>query len=1492
MRALTFAAWFIAALPLISLHVGCSDDGTQTGTSKSGEDGAVADALDAGQTDGAQAVDQTAADIEKPPPQCPGEAGCPCVGNGDCDDGACIDTPDGRVCAATCVETCSKGKSCVTIKGGSDLQAYCVPTYGVPCRPCGSADDCDSPAAFSQHCIDYGSELGAFCGNQCSDDAACPANFTCKLAKKIGGGQARACVRKAGKDGQFGLCECSVGAAAAGLSTTCWAPVVDQKGDVVQRCKGERTCASGVLSGCVAFTGKNEECIDTQCAGKPDGAACDDGQPCTIGDACTAGICKPDSNVCECKSTADCAGKQAELSKVAGKCAPQLYCDVTQLPWACKELPASIVTCSGFQDTVCAKNQCDPATGKCALKGVTAGTKCDDGNACTADDACDGGGKCAGVDKLCQCKTSADCANLEDGNACNGTMYCKVDGGSNKCAINPASLVSCPLVDWIACKSNGCNKKTGVCELTDLADAAACSDGQPCTSGDHCKAGKCVPGANTCKCTKDAECAKHDDGDKCNGVHFCDVPSGACKHNPATVVSCPTVDDTACVKNRCNSKTGACAATVVNNNGVCSDDNPCTASDKCDGGLCKGGTNLCACKDDADCAKQDDGDLCNGTLYCEKTLGGSACKLNPATRVKCQTVDDTVCAHNVCAKKTGKCGMVPRNPGAACEADGNPCTANDSCKDGKCAAGTNVCACQKDSDCAKQEDGDLCNGTLYCDNSGPTPSCKPSPASVVVCNKAKDTACVTNQCDPKTGKCALANAEDNSPCDDGNPATKADSCAGGQCYAGVNISVCSGDGDCAAWDDGDKCDGALTCKAGKCEVTLKTAVQCSSSGPCDVQVCDPATGKCAVVPPADNACDDGDKCTTGEGCKDGKCAVGQKTDCDDQNTCTDDSCNPNDGQCMQMPTNAACEDGDKCTANDKCELGKCVAGKANACDDGNVCTNDVCKEGKCTNAKVDGAACKLASACFGVSVCKQGVCEAGPKTECKGGTACKPVSCEEPKGCVTKSAPLSTPCDDGNACTDKDACEVIGCIGQDRKVGDACDDGEPCTVETKCQGSQFNLKCLGLPKTNAQCTDNNDCTTDQCEPGKGCVHQNAQDGETCVIDTNTGGTCKAGKCVATASKCGDGNVDQGEECDDSNKNNNDGCSNLCKFETCITWQVKTVAGKAGTPGNSDGAGESARFTWIADAAVDSNDNVFVIDRGAHNVRRVDANGKVITVAGFKNLGSGHADGVDTVAKLSSPRHGVIGPSGSLLLTEYDNQVVRKLTVGAKTLLVSTFAGTKYASNVKDGALLQAQFNVPFGIARKPGGGFYVTDENGGTVRELDVGTVSTIAGIAGSAGFADGKGSVAKFHGPAGLVVGPSGQELLVADRQNHRIRRVNLLNQEVSTVAGTGTFTGPYNDGKGTQVQLYWPVDLGVLSNGLVLFTDEKLHCVRALDPQGNIKTVAGACGQNNYGHQDGTNTGAKFYGPLGVGSDGKLQVFIADKGNYVLRKVFCAAF
>lgn len=641
--------------------------------------------------------------------------------------------------------------------------------------------------------------------------------------------------------------------------------------------------------------------------------ACDDGNTCTVNDSCclvgqkgcVAGKCKPGADKCVCSGTdpGECEAKFGD----GNYCNGWLYCDTTLPQHACLPVPDSAIKCDSANDSACGKAICVPATGKCVQKAINENGPCPSNDAC-AQNSC-AKGQCKLDTKLCECATNADCAS-KNTNLCTGSWFCdKSKPGAWKCALSAESAVTCSNAKDSNCAKNVCNPLTGKCKLTAIefvdcngiggackplpADAkpndalVACSDGNGCTNGDLCGGGTCKPGGtNTCNCTKDADCAATEDGDFCNGTLYCDVKAAKCKVNPATVVTCASDKNGFCqsklcqnVKNAVGLAIGATCSDVAQNEGKpCNDGDLCTTGDVCGSGKCVSGTNTCTCGQDADCAKFDDGNACNGTLYCDKSGKTPSCTLNPATVVVCSSALDSACGKNLCDPISGSCKVTAVQENLPCDADGNGCTSGDHCEAGVCKTGVNVCQCQTDKDCAKFEDGDVCNGNLYCNLK--TNQCALNPASVVVCPTVDDNFCRHNVCESATGACKLVALHESQACDaDGNPCTQGDLCAAGSCLAGANTCNCQSNADCAVQDDDNLCNGQLYCKLDKhtCAVNVTTVVQCPlSNSPCLKSVCDGATGKCANKALADGlACEDGKACTYGDVCLGGACNGGR-----------------------------------------------------------------------------------------------------------------------------------------------------------------------------------------------------------------------------------------------------------------------------------------------------------------------------------------------------------------------------------------------------------------------------------------------------------------------------------------------------------------------------------------------------------------------------------------------------------------------------------------
>jgi len=644
-----------------------------------------------------------------------------------------------------------------------------------------------------------------------------------------------------------------------------------------------------------------------------DGLICDDGDPCTFGDRCVAGACAAGQDLCECRVKHDCAALED-----GDGCNGTLTCDTTKPPYRCRIDPTTIVTCDG-SGTLCAPVACVPAAGKCLAQPAPKGTICDDGDPCSLGDVCEAGACVGGSASVCQCEETADCAALEDGNSCNGTLYCAKSVFPHKCKVNKATIKDCAKLKVdIACHGPGCAPGTGKCKPVPLADGTSCDAGKTaCASPDTCHGGVCKP-AQTCTCSKDADCEAADNGNLCDGTFFCAKSTGLCAFNPASTVVCPTYADTACRTTACVPLSGACTVTLAPDGGPCDDGDAATIKDRCVAGTCKG-TAAKVCAADKDCAKYDD-NLCVGLHYCDKSTGIGECKRNPATAVKCPSGFDTACSKNTCKPATGKCALTAVSDGTGCDA-GDACFANDFCKAGACAKGpVKKCACTTDADCP-DDDGDACNGTRFCDKSTAGAfKCAHNPATKVVCKLSGDV-CQPNVCDPKSGACALANAPTGTDCDDGSTCTTGDGCATGAC---VGKAI-----DC---DDKDPCT-FDSCVHGKgCRHVANT---CDDGNSCTADRCIKSTGKCAAEPVKQGTlCNaDGSGCTINDFCAAGLCKAGAPAACklDGLGVCEQPACvgtGVTSFKCVAAtrPDGSSCDDGKACRAGAACKQGQCRPG--------------------------------------------------------------------------------------------------------------------------------------------------------------------------------------------------------------------------------------------------------------------------------------------------------------------------------------------------------------------------------------------------------------------------------------------------------------------------------------------------------------------------------------------------------------------------------------
>ena len=514
-------------------------------------------------------------------------------------------------------------------------------------------------------------------------------------------------------------------------------------------CTGPYHCVEGL---CVASapvvcdTSEDTACTKSLCSPESGGcelissdAFCDDGAPCTL-DACDTA-----SGACSYTPIAECGKNHpCEESTTPTSSSPEVTACVCALESSC---------CSEGWSELCV-----------ALSAEACAQSCD----CEALDP-----------EELPCESNAECAFCDDGDLCNGAWLCQEE----RCVKTAA--VSCDSSGDVGCIVNTCVPSSGACKAE--PSDAACDDLDPCTA-DSCEAGSgaCVnatdplcgvnhpcfsapfptskdPEVTACVCEIDAYCCESawdascvqkaemqcnaqctcddpesptlceddeaclgcDDGDLCNGTWMC--VEGVCQAS-GPEVSCPPLEGGGCLENSCLPQTGVCEA--IPSAFKCDDADPCT---------------LDLCEPDGSCVNSPlEG--CTLTHPCAPATTPSS--NDPAVSACvcafdawcCETSWDSVCV----SEAMSECGAV-------CE----------------CADPASNATCASDGDCAWCS-ADLCESPFVCESGQCVAGAGP-----VLCDTSDESECLSNQCNPSTGACALAPLP--GACDDEDPCT-VDSC--------------------------------------------------------------------------------------------------------------------------------------------------------------------------------------------------------------------------------------------------------------------------------------------------------------------------------------------------------------------------------------------------------------------------------------------------------------------------------------------------------------------------------------------------------------------------------------------------------------------------------------------------------------------------------------------------------------------------------------------
>jgi sugar lactone lactonase YvrE len=259
--------------------------------------------------------------------------------------------------------------------------------------------------------------------------------------------------------------------------------------------------------------------------------------------------------------------------------------------------------------------------------------------------------------------------------------------------------------------------------------------------------------------------------------------------------------------------------------------------------------------------------------------------------------------------------------------------------------------------------------------------------------------------------------------------------------------------------------------------------------------------------------------------------------------------------------------------------------------------------------------------------------------------------------------------------------------------------------------------------------------------------------------------------------------------------------------------------------------------------------------------------------------SGSADGTNNAARFDSPVGISVDSEGNLFVSDNGNHTLRKITPAR---VVTTLAGLAGTSGANDGAGGSARFYNPAGTAVDTNGLVYVADQNNNTIRAITPGgVVTTIAGTAGQSGIDlnDTNNWYRYLNMPAGVAVG--GGDCYIVDTDISMVARVKPPYPDIFLVVG---YTEGSADGTGPQAQFRWPEGIA-FNNGVLYIADTGNQIIRRISPDRVVTTVAGSPGL--YGSSDGAGSSARFDLPAAVTADANGNLFVADRGNHVIRKI-----
>jgi len=337
--------------------------------------------------------------------------------------------------------------------------------------------------------------------------------------------------------------------------------------------------------------------------------------------------------------------------------------------------------------------------------------------------------------------------------------------------------------------------------------------------------------------------------------------------------------------------------------------------------------------------------------------------------------------------------------------------------------------------------------------------------------------------------------------------------------------------------------------------------------------------------------------------------------------------------------------------------------------------------------------------------------------------------------------------------------------------------------------------------------------------------------------------------------------------------------NTIRKIAAATQTITTILGD-GTDGGFSGAPDAFKAQIIPETLVMGPTGDYYIADGAYcDVRAVNIANSSYIFAGVPSpdptaVNRGYsANGTDASRTLFNAPFGIaVDAANNVYIADVFNNVVRKVDYNFKK--VNNYAGTSAAGYSGDGAAATAaKLKTPYGITLDATGNLYIADAGNNVIRKVDVATqkISTVAGSNAAGDSGDGgAATAAKLNFPYGVAVDVTGN-LFILDKNNSRVRKVTAATQNISTIFNNGhVLTG-----------------IAVDKAGNIFVSDSTSSTIIRIDKNNFTYQAVAGNGTKGFSGDGGAALQAKLNNPRGLYIDALDQIYVADAGNGVIRKV-----